>query len=392
MGDAVVWILIGLATLVLAAGLSLFVVKAIRRTRVQRTLRRHNRYVDLIGDMLVRNELRRRSLRRLAKAKEFRAAILEYLRFLDGEERDRLVELARRIGMVEKLLEGLRSPDRDRRARSVEGLAEIADVETLAPLVFALRDPVPEIQVQAASALARIGDPRAVRSILSAMDQAEPWAAQRFADALFQFGRDAVGGMTAYLTTAGTYRPLVARVLGLLGDLRAEPALIQSLSSDDLELRTRAAAALGRAGTPQSVPYLLDLLRDDRWEVRAQAATALGGSMDRAALPGLEKVLADQAWWVRHNAAAALVEIPGGVEALREALDHPDPYARDAAAAVLLSSGIAQSAIDDYETTDPLSRDRARQLIQGLLQAGKTDYFLQAGVDKGDLDRMRLGL
>lgn len=392
MADVVVWLLIAIAAVVLCAGVALFAVKTVRRRGERRRLRRHHRYVDLIGDLLVRDDLNRPSLHRLAKSEIFRGAVMAYLRFLSGDDRGRLVELCQRIGIVDHLIDQTRSSNRVLRAEAVEGLAEIADAGTMDTLVFLLADPVPEIQVHAASALARIGDPRAVRSILAAMDGAEPWAAQRFGDALYLFGRNGVEGMAAYLSSTGSYRPLVARVLGLLGDFRAEPALVQALSSRDEELRVRAAAALGRAGTPQAVPYLLDVLRDGRWEVRAQAATSLGGTMDPASLPGLEKALTDTAWWVRHNAAAALIDIPGGREALRQALTNPDPYARDAAAAVLLSSGTAQGAIDDYESDDPLARDRARQLIRGLLQVGKAEFFVQAGLDPSEIDLLRLGI
>lgn len=392
MADAIVVILVVLATVVLVGGLSLFAVKAVRRVRGARQVRRHNRYVDVLGDLIARDELDRSSLKRAARHAEFRTAVLEYLRFLKGDDRAALVDMTRRLGMVDDLERDLRSTDRTRRAEAVEGLAEIADPATFDALVFMLSDPVPEIRIQAAAALARIGDDRAVRSILKAMDGEEPWAAQRFADALFIFGSAAVTGMCGYLMSAGRYRALVSRVLGLLGDLRAEPALLQALQSTDPELRVRSAAALGRAGTPKSVPYLLDLLRDDGWQVRAQAATALGGHMDPHAVPGLSKAMADTSWWVRHNAASALLEIPGGADALRRALEHPDPYARDAAAAVLLSSGKARSAIDDYHSEDPLNRDRARQLIKGLMDAGKVEYFEQAGISETDLDDLRLGL
>ncbi len=392
MADLVVNVLIGLAVVVLTAAISLFAVKGVRRVRHARQIRRHNRYVELLGELIANNQLDQHSLRRTAKYPEFRQAVLEYLRFLEGDDRAALVAMARRVRMVDELRSNLSALDRGTRAEAVEGLAEIADPATFEVLVFRLADPVPEIRIQAAAALARIGDERAVASILKAMDGEEPWAAQRFADALFTFGTAAVPGMCLYLTGTGRYRPLIARVLGLLGDLRAEPALIQSLQSSDLELRMRAASALGRAGTPQAVPYLLAMLRDDQWEVRAQAATALGGRMDTHAVPGLSVALGDTAWWVRHNAAAALVEIPGGAEALREALRHPDPYARDAAAAVLLSSGVARSAIDDYQSDDPLARDRARALIKGLVDSGKTEFFEQAGFPEVDLRTIRLGL
>ena len=222
------------------------------------------------------------------------------------------------------------------------------------------------------------------------MDHQEEWNAQRIADALFSFGREAVPEMARYLQGTGRYRPLIARTLGLIGDVRAEAALVQALTSRDDDLRLRAAAALGRAGTPRAVPFLLELLADNKWEVRAQAATALGRRMDGQAVPWLRRSLTDQAWWVRHNAAASLVEVPGGREALRACLDHPDPYARDAASAVLLSSGVAGEAVEALRSSEPLDRIAAEDLISRLVGAGKAEFFLAAGLNPEYVEALKL--
>jgi HEAT repeat protein len=222
------------------------------------------------------------------------------------------------------------------------------------------------------------------------MEHQDEWNAQRIADALYSFGREAVPEMARYLQGTGRYRPLVARTLGLIGDIRAEGSLIQALSSSDADLRMRAAAALGRAGTPRAVPSLLELLADKQWEVRAQAASALGRRTDRQAIPWLRRALSDQSWWVRHNAAAALVEVPGGSEALRSSLGHPDPYARDAAAAVLLSSGVAGEAVEALRSTEVTDRLAAEDLISSLVQAGKAEFFLVAGLNPEYVDALRM--
>lgn len=376
----IVWILVALAVLFIVAAVVLFLVKTIRRRISRRAVRRRNRFIDMVGELVVRGEWNARVFRRYAEDATFREVLLEYLRMVAGSDREHLVGVARRMGMVSEYAVELRSGGRVERVKAAEALAEIADPETLEFLVFALSDSVPEVRVQAAAAIARIGDERAVKSLLAALNRQDESSAQRLADALYGFGTVAVEAMSAYLSSPGKYRPLVARTLGLIGDVRAEPALIQALDSADQGLRIRSAAALGRAGSPESVPYLLDLLSDSQWEVRAQAATAVGKRLDQRAVPVLKRALSDEAWWVRHNAASSLALIPGGFDALRLGLEHPDPYARDAASAILLSSGIASDAVGSLTSDDPLVRNPAMELITMLIKAGKGAFFINEGM------------
>ena len=389
MNRIILLLLIGLTLVFVVAGISLFIVKAVRRRIRSRSTRRKNRFIDMIGELVIRGEWNARVFKRYASDPLFREVLLEYLRMISGADRDQLVSVARRMGMVTEYSGELRSGNRNERVRAAEALSEIADPETLPDLVFALADTVPEVRVQAAAALAHIGESRAVKSLLVALDQQDEGSAQRLADALYGFGEAAVEEAARYLTGPGKYRPLVARTLGLIGDIRAEDALLQALDSTDQALRIRAAAALGRAGTPRAVPYLLELLSDTQWEVRAQAATAVGRRLDQRSVPWLKRALSDEAWWVRHNAAAALVEIPGGRDALRLALDHPDPYARDAAAAVLLSSGMAGDALGDLTSDDPLVRNPAMDLVMKLIRAGKGAFFINEGLPPEMVHRLQ---
>lgn len=390
MSDPISFLLISLAGLVVISAFALFVLKGVRRGSRRRSQKRQQRFVDLVGELIIRGEYQVRSFGRHSKDPIFRGVVLEYLRMLQGADRDKLVIAARDMGLVAHYLSELRSNSKDDRVTAVEALGEIADPTTLEDLVFTLNDPISEVRVQAASALAIIGNPAAVKSLLAAMDHEDEWNAQRIADSLFTFGREAVPEMNKYLQGTGKYRPLVARTLGLVGDVRAEMSLVQALSSTDMELRMRSAAALGKAGTPQSVRYLLDAMGDERWEVRAQVATALGRRRDHEAVPWLKKAMGDEAWWVRHNSASALAEIPGGIEALRATLDHRDPYSRDAASAVLLSCGAASEAVKKLKDPAESVRRDAQSMIQKLIHGGKSEFFLAAGLNPAYVEALQV--
>jgi phycocyanobilin lyase subunit alpha len=65
-------------------------------------------------------------------------------------------------------------------------------------------------------------------------------------------------------TGAGGYplRRNAARALGKLGDMRAVPALIQSLACPDFYVREAAAQSLEMLGDPDCIPHLIQLLKD----------------------------------------------------------------------------------------------------------------------------------
>jgi len=335
-------------------------------------------YVEALSELVIAQGAIPRLVRRRSDDPILREVMLEYLRFLEGDEQRFLLEMANSMGLVRRFVKELHHRDRDVRVRAAEALTEFADPDTVEALLMALADPVPEVRIQAVGALARIRNPLSVKSILVQLDREEEWAAHRVADALGAFGADAVPILNQYVQRSGRYTGLVIRALGKIGDVRSEEVLLDSLDSPDKEVRIRAAAALGSTSTPVGLQDLVQALRDPEWEVRAQAAKALGEAGDQMAVPSLRHALTDTSWWVRNNAAVALSSTRGGVEALRDALDDSDRFARDIAAATLLSIGVARKAMEDADGDDPIEREKARSLIRKLAQAGKGEYFRQA--------------
>lgn len=368
---------------VLAIMAAVFVAGKLRGSRRRASMaERRQRYVETLSQMVL-DQTFPRSIRREAGDPVFRTVLLEYLRFLEGDEREFLLQVAGELKLVDKFVKELHHPVRDIRVRAAEALTEFADPHTVEALLVALSDKTPEVRIQAVAALSRIGDARAVKPILSQLDREDQWAANRIADSLVHFGPNAVAAMAEYVDRSGRYATLVIRALGRIGDYQAEQVLLQALDDPDLDVRIRAVGALGRTGTPAGLQELVQAMRDSAWEVRAQAAKSLGEIGDQMAMPVLRHALRDTSWWVRNNAAAALAEIPGGLEVLRDALDDHDPYARDIAAATLLAAGEARKAMRNVQAEDPLQRERARQLIRKLAKSGKGEYFRQA-IQMGD--------
>jgi bilin biosynthesis protein len=108
-----------------------------------------------------------------------------------------------------------------------------------------------------------------------------------------------------------TVRDFSAGALGKIGDRRAVKPLIHALQSDDyLGTRMAAAEALGKIKDPQAVEPLINALKDTAPYVRQNAAVALEKLGDPRALQALEAAAAhDENTSVRRFAQGAVREI-----------------------------------------------------------------------------------
>jgi HEAT repeat protein len=101
-----------------------------------------------------------------------------------------------------------------------------------------------------------------------------------------------------------------ASALGQIGDSRAVKPLIAALD-DQQGVIEMAALALGEMGDPRAVDPLTEPLNHGNWEVRSSAAKALGKIGDERAVDPLTKLLDDRNESVRWHTVQALESITG---------------------------------------------------------------------------------
>ena len=388
MSELILPVLAILGAVTATAGSSLFLYKLVRHRRERFDEFRRASYIGALSEMATRSGYPLDMLRRWSPDGVFLETLLEFLKFLQGGERQNLLRLARELGIVERFVTELRTAKgRNARVEAVKALAEFADPASADALLEALKDPVDEVRWQAAGALAKIGDPRAVRPLLEVLQRESDWGASRIGDTLVAFGSAAVPDLARYallsdpsLSSTTSHSPLIARVLGIIGDVRAEPAMLSALESGDPELRIRAAAALGTVGSLACVPALRRALRDSEWEVRAQAAAALGRQMDGRAIESLREAMRDENWWVRQNSAQALSEIPGGVSALVGGLEDDDRFARDAAIERLMAMGLVRKAVEAVK--DGSASEEQRYIVRRLVVLGRGEYLQEEAANE----------
>ncbi|MGP0067764.1 MAG: HEAT repeat domain-containing protein [Isosphaeraceae bacterium] len=170
---------------------------------------------------------------------------------------------------------------------------------------------------QAASALAEIGDPRAVKPLIKLMKgENQHWNPGVFPDiARFrESAAEAVPLLAEFLgdeTREWFERSAAAGALGEIGVAAAVEPLEKALHVKDVNVRSDAAKALGRLGklAVSAVDPLNRILRYGVSETRSAAAQALGAIGHPDACPQLRDALGDEMPVVRAEAHKALVRI-----------------------------------------------------------------------------------
>jgi HEAT repeat protein len=378
-------VLLVLAVVSLLLAILLFFIKLMHRRRIRAVGVRRAHYIGALGELVARNALPMSSLAGWGDDPVFLEVLFDFLTIVTGDERATIERLIERLDLRTQLAADLRTSRRlRRRLQALSYMVEVADESLEDLFAECLDDGVVEVRLHAARGLARIGNPESVGLILDRMEAEELWVADRLADVLTGFGPAAVPALSQYLVLsqfdenrdAELLRDVI-RVLDLIGDLSAEPALLTMLDADERLLRIGAASALGAAGTPACVPALIRALADSEWQVRARAAVSLGVFSDPRAIAPLGAALRDPAWWVRQDSAKALANHLGGEARLIEALSDDDPYARDAALHQLGLKGTVRDAYRRIEAGAGTELDR--RILGAALTAKLTEQAELAG-------------
>jgi HEAT repeat protein len=381
VNDGFIRALVGITAATAAVlAVALLTVKLVH-WRLQRSAAvRRAHYVGAVGEILARG-LRPAGASAWAEDPIFQEVLLEYVDLVAGAERARLEDLVEELDLRTVLVRRLRrSRLLGKRLDAASRLAVLATPGLEPILLETLADRSPDVRGEAARGLARLRSERALPVLIDLLTGERPWDAARIADRLVEYGPVAVPALSARLRSQLEEASppveaarLVVRVLGLIGDLSACPALLPLLHHPHPELRIAAASALGRAGTLDAVDPLLAALGDPDWRVRARAAASLATFSDPRSVEPLGRALSDPGWWVRQNAAESLTELPGGLERLVAAVEGPDRFAADAALLQLGLKGAVRAARTRAEQGHPTELD--------VRLLGALDRPLPAAVD-----------
>ncbi len=215
---------------------------------------------------------------------------------------------------IEPLIAALRDEDSDVRREAAEALARLGEPRAIEPLIAALRDEDSGVRCETAWVLGRLGDPRTVEPLIAALRDEDWEVRQAAAEAL-----EAAAGAPENLGNSHVLEPLIG-----------------ALRDKDRGVRCEVAWVLGELGDPRTVEPLIGALRDKDRGMRRAAAEALKKCGEPVVEP-LIAALRDENRDMRRAAARALGKIgdPSAVEPLIAALQDEDMFVRQPAARAL---------------------------------------------------------
>jgi HEAT repeat protein len=184
---------------------------------------------------------------------------------------------------------------------------------TVSLLLELLRDEAPEMRRTAVESLGKIGDPRAVDSILHLKHDSAAMVREASVLAMGRLKPTATEGVIALLTQAlqDPVESVRQAAIVAIGEIEPVSRLLQPvvelLRSSDVAIRRAAVRALLQVDSSQSVPALVAAGRDSDAEVRQGIVAAVGEWGGAMASPWIrERLVEDPSPGVRAEAAYRL--------------------------------------------------------------------------------------
>jgi HEAT repeat protein len=281
-----------------------------------------------------------------------------------------------------------------RRVAALRILAQAAHPEVLALLHRAVQDHDPMVAGAGVALLGRRREPAAAGLLVDALRTGRH-SRSRIATALDQSPALSPAVLVPLLEDeSGPVRFWAATLLARFAGEGLDRRLAPMSEDPDANVRKAAVETLGVIGGPDAAAVAERLLADSTWFVKAHAARALGqlGCADLA--PRIVALLADPEWWVRLAAKEALESLGEAAwPALREALGHPDRFARNGAAEVLQNAGAFDALLLRGRAADSTPEDVA--ILRQLAAAGGSGMVvglverLPAGAGPDEQERLR---
>lgn len=226
---------------------------------------------------------------------------------------------------MDQLLTQLTHSDEAVRYEAAQALGKAGDARAVEGLVGVLNDTTPKVKYAALSSLVKIGSTRAatptVEALLNDVDS-RLWTlltldiGMRLRNGLFNMiergNREVADQLVAAMERDDlreNQRALIVRLIGRSGDTRMVETFVDMLMIGSEMLQGAAAEALGYIGDPRAVPGLLTVLEDADSKVREIAISALGRIGDARASEVILPMLDSGDEWTRRAAATALADL-----------------------------------------------------------------------------------
>ena len=199
-------------------------------------------------------------------------ALIRALRYNDFEVQTSAAQALGSLGNegINRLILALKDKDRDVRLGIIEALSGIRDQRAVPPLIELLNDTSSEVRWETAIALGEIGGPDVISPLKNALRDPDKYVRYGAASALLKTGWKPVSDEERAFYYVGMQEWQKVKDCG--------PAAISALSlvlqDPDSSVRIEAIEVLGLIGDKKAIPALMQSLRDGNADVRWKAVLA----------------------------------------------------------------------------------------------------------------------
>jgi HEAT repeat protein len=199
-------------------------------------------------------------------------ALIRALRYNDFEVQTSAAQALGSLGNegINRLILALKDKDRDVRLGIIEALSGIRDQRAVPPLIELLNDTSSEVRWETTIALGEIGGPDVISPLKNALRDPDKYVRYGAASALLKTGWNPVSDEERAFYYVGMQEWQRVKDCG--------PAAISALSlvlqDPDSSVRIEAIEVLGLIGDKKAIPALMQSLRDGNADVRWKAVLA----------------------------------------------------------------------------------------------------------------------
>ena len=289
--------------------------------------------IDLNIDTISKRNARRRSLKRV---------MLQLAPEMIGETRFRLTRAFEYFDFVTETLVTLRDHRWWIRAKGCKNAGLMLCEAALPHLEQCLDDENDDVRIEAAQAMLDIAGVDIIAPILMRLHEMSLWMRVRLSKSILLYGETSVAPLVSSMRSEySVIQGFCAEMLGILGDVKAVPTLLEYIDYTVPEVKHKSLIALGRIGDDRSVPVIKKFLESDQEQLRIDAAHAAGNLSSPSLVYYLHWMLVKDVTSVKLAAGEALARSGEmGIKSLKYAADIGSEEVRNVAMQFLHEAGV----------------------------------------------------
>ncbi len=280
------------------------------------------------------------------RKKSLKRVMLKLTTEVIGETLVRLTRAFEYFGFVDETNKSLRSDSWWIRAKGSKNAGLMMNESSLPYLEKCLDDENDDVRTEAAQAMLDIAGVEILGPILMRLKEMTPWMQVRLSRSILAFGEYSVAHLvTAMQSKYPKIQGFCVEMLGILGDIKATPTLLEYIDYSVRDVKHKSLIALGKIGDARCIPVIQRFLYSDDEQLRVDAAKAAGNLATPSMAYDLYWLLVKDTLKVKFAAAEALARSGDlGIKSLTYALSLDDNDVRMIAMQFLHEAGIPVDA------------------------------------------------